>query len=170
MLREMGVVMEDLIEVERKIPAPPEVVWALVSDLPRMGEWSPENNGGQWIKGATGPRPGAKFKGRNSNGSKRWSTTVTVIDADPNERFSFLVTVGFFKIAEWSFDIYETKQGSRVVETWVDRRSEFMKKLGANASGVHDRVAHNRAGMQETLAGIARAAVAAASASDESSP
>jgi len=155
--------MVDRIEVERKIAAAPEVVWALVSDLPRMGDWSPENTGGEWIKGASGPAPRAKFKGRNANGSKRWSTTVTVVDATPGERFSFLVTVGFFKIAEWSYDIESADGGCRVVETWVDRRSEFMKKLGANASGVDDRVEHNRSGMKKTLAGVAAAAEATSS-------
>ena len=152
--------MVDRIEVERKIAASPEVVWALVSDLPRMGEWSPENNGGTWIRGATGPTPGAKFKGRNEHGSHRWSTTVKVVDAIPGERFSFRVTVGPLKVAEWSFDIEATDRGCRVTETWVDQRSEFMKKLGGKASGVDDRVEHNRAGMKQTLAGVAAAAEA----------
>ncbi len=35
---------------------------------------------------------------------------------------------------------------------------EFMKKLGGMASGVDDRVEHNRAGMKQTLAGVAAAA------------
>ena len=153
--------MVDRIEVAREVRAAPEVVWQLVSDLPRMGEWSPENNGGTWIRGATGPAPGAKFKGRNANGSHRWSTTVKVIDATPDERFSFVVTVGPLKIAEWSFDIEPTKRGCMVVETWVDQRSGFMKQLGAKASGVDDRVEHNRAGMKQTLEGIAAAAESA---------
>ena len=33
-----------------------------------------ELHGGAWIKGATGPAVGAKFKGRNRLGSKKWST------------------------------------------------------------------------------------------------
>ena len=45
----------------RQIAAPAEKVWALVSDLPRMGEWSPENEGGAWADGATGPAMGATF-------------------------------------------------------------------------------------------------------------
>ncbi len=150
--------MVDRIEVERKIAASPDVVWSLVSNLPRMGDWSPENNGGEWIRGAKGAAPGARFKGRNANGSKRWSTTVTVVDATPGGRFSFVVKVGLFKIAEWSFDIEATDDGCWVVETWVDQRSEFMKKLGGMASGVDDRVEHNRAGMKQTLAGVAAAA------------
>ncbi len=153
--------MTDRIEVGREIAASPDEVWALVSDLPRMGEWSPENNGGEWIRGARAQFREREFKGRNANGSHRWSTTVKVVDATPGERFSFVVTVGPFKIAEWSFDIEPTKRGCRVIETWVDQRSGFMKQLGGKASGVDDRVEHNRAGMKQTLAGIAAAAESA---------
>jgi hypothetical protein len=159
--------MVDRIEVEQEIPASPDVVWGLVSDLPRMGDWSPENNGGEWIKGASGPAVGAKFKGRNANGSKSWTTVSTVIDATPSERFSFLVNVGPLKIAEWAFDIEATEGGCRVTESWTDRRGGLMKKLGGVASGVDDRVEHNRVGMEQTLAGVAAAAAAPA---DESSP
>ena len=53
--------MVDRIEVAREIAATPEVVWALVSDLPRMGDWSPENDGGEWVKGATGPAVGGEL-------------------------------------------------------------------------------------------------------------
>ena len=48
--------MSDQVVVTKDIAAPAATVWALVSDLPRMGEWSPENCGGQWVKGATGRR------------------------------------------------------------------------------------------------------------------
>ena len=71
--------------VTRDIAAPAEKVWALVSDLPRMGEWSPENAGGTWAKGATGPALGAVFKGTNKNGFRRWSTTVTVVACEPGQ-------------------------------------------------------------------------------------
>ena len=61
----------------RDIAAPAEKVWELVADLPRMGEWSPENAGGKWMNGSTGPALGAVFKGNNRNGIRRWSTKVT---------------------------------------------------------------------------------------------
>jgi hypothetical protein len=35
-------------EASLDIHASPEAVYDLVSDLPRMGEWSPENIGGEW--------------------------------------------------------------------------------------------------------------------------
>ena len=81
--------MSDQVVVTKDIAAPAATVWALVSDLPRMGEWSPENRGGQWVKGATGPVPGARFKGENRNGDKSWSTDAKVVDAEPGRRFSF---------------------------------------------------------------------------------
>ena len=56
------------VSVTREIHAPAEQVWAMVSDVTRMGEWSPENLGGAWLGTATGPQPGAKFRGTNRNG------------------------------------------------------------------------------------------------------
>ncbi len=41
-------------EASIEINASPEVVYDLVSDLPRMGEWSPENVGGEWQDGGSG--------------------------------------------------------------------------------------------------------------------
>jgi hypothetical protein len=146
------------VSVTREIMAPPEVVWNLVSDLPRMGEWSPENRGGSWIKGATGPAPGARFKGHNANGSKSWTTDVTVVDAIPGERFAFDVAVGPLKIAQWSFDIGPTANGCQVTETWTDRRSWLITKMGRMASGVSDRPTFNRVSMEQTLEMLARAA------------
>ena len=153
--------MVDRIEVEREIAAAPEEVWQLVSDLPRMGEWSPENTGGEWVKGATAPAVGAKFKGRNAAGSTTWSTMSTVTDASPGERFSFSVAAGPFKIADWAFAIERTDTGSRVVQSWTDRRGWLMKTIGTKASGVEDRAEFSRQSMEQTLAGIAAAAESA---------
>ena len=74
-------------------------MWALVTDLPRMGEWSPENAGGKWVKGATGPALGAVFEGTNKNGFRRWTTNVTVIGCEPNKLFEFAVTSGPLEVA-----------------------------------------------------------------------
>ena len=42
-------------EASIEINASPEAVYDLVSDLPRMGEWSPENIGGEWQGRRQGP-------------------------------------------------------------------------------------------------------------------
>ena len=56
--------------------APPEEVWALVSDVTRIGEFSPETFEARWTRGSTGPEVGASFKGhvkRNGVGPTYWS-------------------------------------------------------------------------------------------------
>ena len=60
-------------------------VWSMVTDVTRMGEWSPETEGAEWIDGATGPAVGARFKGHNRKGRTRWSTTCEVIESQPGQ-------------------------------------------------------------------------------------
>jgi uncharacterized protein YndB with AHSA1/START domain len=146
------------VSVSREIAAPAEQVWAMVSDVTRMGEWSPENVGGTWLGGATGPNPGAKFRGTNRSGKKKWNTVCAVVDADPGRRFSFRVTAAGLKIAEWSYAFEPTAAGCQVTETWVDQRGRIAKTLGKPVSGVGDRASHNRAGMEQTLERLAAVA------------
>ena len=148
------------VRVDREIGAPAEDVWAMVSDLRRMGEWSPENVGGEWMGDATGPEPGAKFRGANENGRKKWKSVVTVVDAEPGRRFSFRVTAFGLKIADWAYDFEPTPTGCRVTETWTDLRPGWFKPIAGVATGVADRESHNRAGAEETLERLAAAAEA----------
>ena len=43
-----------MTSVSERVSAAPEAVWALVADVPRMGEWSPECVRCEWVGGATG--------------------------------------------------------------------------------------------------------------------
>jgi len=150
--------MDDQVSVSREIAAPAERVWALVSALDRMGEWSPENDGGRWIGGSTGPEVGSVFVGRNHNGWRRWLTWVTVIESDRPRRFAFRLRIGPLGGCDWVYDIQPVDGGCRVTESWVDHRTRFLKKVGWVASGVADRAAHNRATMEVTLDRLAEAA------------
>ncbi len=152
--------MASTVRVDQEVAAAPEVVWGLVSDITRMGEWSPESTGGAWVKGATGPVVGARFKGKNRNGRKSWSTDCTVVEVEPGRTFAFKVTSGPLAVATWRYDIEPTPTGCRVTETWVDDRGKIVTLLGKPVSGVADRAAHNEAGMVETLRRLAEAAVA----------
>ena len=146
------------VSVSKDVAAPPEQVWELVSDLPRMGEWSPENEGGEWIGGATSAAPGAKFRGSNRNGKKTWKSVATVIDADPGRRFSFRVSALGLTVAEWSYTIEPTDTGCRVTESWTDQRGALMKTMSKMATSVDDRASHNKTGMEQTLERLAAAA------------
>ena len=151
---------ESVVTVEREIAAPPAEVWAMVSDLPRMGEWSPEATGAKWVKGADGPAVGARFRGRNRNGIRRWSTSGKVVECEPGKAFAFDIVVGPLSVARWSYRIEPTATGCRVTEQWDDKRSPLMPTIGRLASGVGDRASHNRQSMEQTLANLAKAAEA----------
>ena len=143
--------MSEPVSVTREIGAPSEELYAMVSDLGRMGEWSPENVGGEWLGGATGAQHGARFRGRNRNGKKSWQTTVTVLEADPGRRFAFRVTAGPVKVADWAYSFEPAPSGCRVTETWRDLRPRWFLPIARVGTGVSDRETHNRHGMEQTL-------------------
>jgi hypothetical protein len=146
------------VNVSREVNAAAEQVWAMISDLPRMGEWSPENEGGAWLEGADGPVAGAKFRGANRHGKRSWKTVATVVDAEPGRKLTFRTAVMSVPDSEWSYDIEPTDGGCRVSESWTDRRPGWFKPLTSVVTGVGDRESHNRAGMEKTLERLGDAA------------
>jgi len=150
--------MVDKVTVSEEISAPAERVWAMVSDVTRMGEWSPESEGAIWLRGASGPDVGATFRGINRNGKKKWSTSGKIVACEPGRLLTFRITVKGLKIAEWSYSVEVVGAGCRITETWIDQRGRIAKSLGKPASGVADRAEHNRGTMQQTLASLKSAA------------
>lgn len=144
------------VTVTRVIDAPPEVVWSKITDLTRMGEWSPENKGGEWLDGATGPAVGAKFKGKNANGKRSWSTTVVITEYEPLNKISFALQVGSSQWCDWIYEVEPSGSGTKVTHSWVDRRSTLASWLGLLVSGVKDRALHNRRNMEATLDALAQ--------------
>jgi hypothetical protein len=132
----------------------------MVADLTRMGEWSPENEGATWLRGATGPKPGVTFRGVNRNGKKRWTTLGTIIDLEPARLVAFRTSVAGFKVAEWRYAFEAHGARCLVTETWIDQRGRMAKALGKPVSGVSDRAEHNRRSMEETLRRLKAAAEA----------
>lgn len=149
--------MTDIV-VEERMAAPPAVVYQLVSDVTRMGEWSPETTSCRWLGGAVSATVGARFKGSNRRGWHRWSTTGRVTSAEPGRRFAFDVDLFGIPVAEWAYDIAAEEGGCRVTERWADRRPTWLEKVSPLATGVTDRAEHNRAGMAETLRRLRAAA------------
>lgn len=148
----------DHVAVEEHIAAQPEMLYAMVSDVTRMGSWSPETTSCRWIGGATGPAVGARFLGNNRERWRRWRTTCTVVAAQPGRRFAFRVTMGPLAVAEWAYEFQPDGDGCRVVESWRDLRAGWMRKVSPVVMGVADRLSHNREGMMTTLARLRSAA------------
>jgi uncharacterized protein YndB with AHSA1/START domain len=141
------------------IAASPELIFAMVTDLPRMGEWSPENQGGTWQGGATEAAVGARFLGTNVNGRKKWDVAVVVSELVPSTRFAFRTRWFGMAIARWSYDIERTPTGAAVTETWEDLRPAFAAwLLGKKITNVHDRATFTRHSIATTLANLKAAA------------
>jgi hypothetical protein len=149
----------DSVTVTRDVGATPEVVWALVSDVTRMAEFSPENVGCEWIGPRHEPVVGARFRGTNRNGKRQWKTTCKVVLSEPARAFVFEVRGGGLRVARWEYRFDSTEDGGcRVAETWIDQRGRLVTWIGGYASGIHERKDHNRSGMVTTLDRLAAAA------------
>jgi uncharacterized protein YndB with AHSA1/START domain len=150
------------VEVGVEIAAPADTVYELVSDVRRMGEWSPECERCEWLGGAVRAVAGARFRGHNRIGARRWSTVSTVVAAEPGRAFGFRTSALGLPVAERRYAIAPAPGGCRVAETWTDARGPLMTVLGLVATGVRDRAGHNRVGMESTLARLTSAAEAVA--------
>lgn len=128
-----------------------EVVWDLVSDVTRIGEFSPETFEAVWLGGATGPAVGARFKGhvkRNGVGPVYW-TLCEVTDVVPGERFEFAVLVNGQTINRWGYTLRSVEGGTEVTEHFSLKPSLFTRAYWTVLGRLRGRT--NERGMRETL-------------------
>lgn len=131
-----------------EIAASAQDVYAAVSQLERMGEWSPENQGGTWLTG-DGSSVGDQFEGNNQIGDYQWKATAEVTRCDPGEAFCFAVG----ETAEWGYHFEAAEAGCKVTETWK------MKNLpptlaDASEERIQGRVDMVQAAMATTLGNL----------------
>jgi uncharacterized protein YndB with AHSA1/START domain len=149
--------MSPRIEISRDIAASPDAVYAAISDVTRMGEWSEECHTCAWHDGVDGPAVGATFDGHNRNGEHEWTTQGKVIEADPGRAFAFECSMFDFHFSTWGYRIEPIGNGCRVTEWSEDLRPESALEYSASMSGVDDRAGRNRATMSGTLDRLAAA-------------
>ena len=102
------------------IDAPADTIWALVSDITKMGEYSPEVIEAEWIGGATGPATGARYRGhvkRNGRGPTYW-TKCTVTASAPGREFTFVVGTPEKHPMTWSYRFEPAGDGTDVTESY----------------------------------------------------
>lgn len=106
-------------EVQITIAAPPERVWALLADVERMGEWSPECYRVHWLAGARSPATvGARFKGSNRFGWLRWSMTCEIKSADPGQELAWSTVKGERELVRWRYRLAPTGGGTELTESF----------------------------------------------------
>lgn len=144
-----------------RVAAPPEKVWDLVSDVTRMGEWSPETVRAAWSGGSTGPVAGAKFKGSNRRGLMRWTGPCEVTAAERGREFSFVRVSRVDDGTDWSFTMEPDGDGTVLTETAAQRREpaaplQWVMRLMFGS----DREGQVRQSMRQTVERIKAAAEA----------
>lgn len=140
--------------VERYIEAAPEVLYDIVSDVTRTPELSPEVVKCTWVKGATGPAVGARFRAINSAGrGPDWPNWPIVITADRGREFAFSRTEPFAGTLEWRYRFVPEGTGTKVVESYTVTRPVTLIGwfLIGTVSGLKDRAGDLRRGMTQTL-------------------
>ena len=128
----------------------PAAVFALIADVTRTGEWSPECIAGRWVGAATGPAVGAKFEGDNAlviGGMtlKRWTTTSEVTEFVPGERFAFLAE----EYTTWRYELEPVGDGTRVTESFDFTAARAVQRFLYES--IVRRPASLVKGMQQTL-------------------
>src|ERR1700730_4808416 len=103
------------------IAAPADRVWDLVSDITRVGEFSPETFEAEWLSGGRRPEGGARLRGhvrRNGRGPVYW-TACTVVASDPGREFAFTVAgPGGATVNTWRYQLAPSAGGTDVTESF----------------------------------------------------
>jgi uncharacterized protein YndB with AHSA1/START domain len=131
--------------------APVTKVWDLVSDVTRIGEFSPETFEAKWADGATGPAVGAEFRGhvkRNGRGPIYW-TRCRVKECVPGELFSFEVLTNGKALNTWSYRLAPAGDGTDVTESFELTPVLPIRIYWALLGWARGKT--NRSGMQTTL-------------------
>lgn len=121
------------------VAATPEETYAVVSDLTRSGEWSPECLGGEWISGEPAT-VGAIFRGKNLRSEDVvgwaplvrgvWYTECKIIAAEPGHTFRWMMLTHARDDQEsiWGFDVEPADGGCVLTHHF---------RMGKATAGIH---------------------------------
>ncbi len=111
--------------VSLDIDADADQLYAMVSDLPRIGEWSPECERVEWDGDVTAPVEGTEFVGFNAVGPGRrirYKRHGTVLTAEAGKAFSFITDEGGKPSTAWHYTFEPLGEGrTRVTEAYEVR-------------------------------------------------
>ena len=133
------------------IAASPERVWALVSDVRRMCDWSPQVDSTRLRSGFDSVGLGAQFTNRNSDGGLVWTTHAEVVRFEPAREIAFRIEENW---VTWAFVITPDQAGVELVQRREapDGISDLSLELtNGFMGGVEAFTASMRAGMRQTL-------------------
>ena len=101
-------------EVRRHVATDPGRVYALVSDVTRTPQWSPEVIECRWLDGAAGAVAGARFVARNRRRWLTWSNKPVVEVAEPAVEFAISRTEHGGGTIRWAYHLTPERAGTAV--------------------------------------------------------
>ncbi len=129
-------------------------LYDIVSDVTRMGGWSPVCKACWWDEGA-GPRVGAMFTGRNELPDRTWETRSEVVAADRGREFAYVVQATGTR---WGYAFAPVDGGTELTESWefpATAIAGFQERFGDDADNqIEQRRDLARTGIAATLAAI----------------
>ena len=158
------------VAAEEVVTARPELVWDLVADVTRVGEWSAECIGAAWLGDPGRPEPGARFTGRNriANGFE-YEVTCVVTKAERPRAFAWVVLDDSGDPARpsssWRYPIDPLPAGGSRVRQYFTHGPGFsyLRAAAANApDNAAEIIAARRDGLRASMSATLRAMKAAA--------
>jgi Polyketide cyclase / dehydrase and lipid transport len=116
------------------VAAPTRKVWALVSDITRVGDWGGECVRAEWIEGADGPAVGARFRGYQLRQGQEWTSVSVVIETQPGVSFAWTVGDPQYASATWRYQLTSDGSGGTILR--------YRAVLGPGPSGLSDAIAN----------------------------
>jgi hypothetical protein len=138
------------------VAAPPDVVYAVVADVTRIGDLSPVCRSAEWLDDAH-----TRFRGTNVRKGREWTTECRVDAAEPPREFTFTNLGGEadLEMVRWSYTFGAVEGGTEVTEQWqvLPGYAEYVRRAAPDADlaglmpGV---VARTEANIAESLANL----------------
>ncbi|GAB2488045.1 SRPBCC family protein [Jatrophihabitans fulvus] len=138
------------------VAAPADALWAVVSDVGRTGEWSPECRA---VTALGGVRRGGLLLGRNRRGGTRWVTLSRITEVEPGRAIGWTVLTNR---SQWRYELQSLgPDTTRVVQTRRTPRGEGRFALWFTRRFLDGQATHDdelEAGMADGLRRIAELA------------
>ena len=137
------------------VQASAQMLYDLVSDITRTGEWSPVCTSCWWDDEANAGQLGAWFTGRNELPDRSWETRSQVVAAERGLEFAWVVGGSFVR---WGYTLTPADNGTILSESWQflpGGIAMFEEKYGDGAyAQITDRTQQALEGIPKTLAAI----------------
>ncbi len=141
------------------VSADPAVLYDMITDVTRMGEWSPVCKSCWWDDGQA-PKVGSWFTGHNVLEERQWDTRCEVVTATRPREFAWIVGGKEEGYVRWGYRFVPSGDKTSVTESWrVLRQTERIAAM--DNADVPAYVERTERGIEETLENLKRVAEAA---------